>query len=158
MMFLLSTLLLLLSGPGRVNASDQASIAAQPKVQVDLVVVLKEDDALRQWMTDGEKSTLETVTEVRPGQEILAQARIKGCLADPRGRCDLTVQYTVYRPDETVVAELKAQPVTKEQAPPLRMTFGDQDTGLHRAVTIVRDLNGKRMVRAERIFDVRRPE
>ncbi len=159
MTFFLTTLLLLVPAIWHVHAaSPQAGAAGRPRIQVDLITALKEDDALRQWMAGDERSTLETVTEVRLGQEVIAQARIKGCLPDPRGRCDLTVQYAVYRPDGSVFAELKPTPLTSEQAPSLRVTFRDADTGLHRAVVIVRDLNGKRMVRAERIFDVRRPD
>lgn len=41
-----------------------------------------------------------------------------GCKTDSAGVCNSEVDYTVIKPDGSVYAERKAQPLWKEQAPP----------------------------------------
>lgn len=143
--------ILLLAG---ISAAGAAAQAAPPALELELVVATRDDDRLRQWASGSPGVSLETVTEVRASETATAQARIRGCQPDARGRCALTIQYVATGPDGQTLARLPAQAVEAGAPPPaLRLTFSDANpTGLYTVVAMVRDLNAKRMVRTERIF------
>ncbi len=125
-------------------------------LESDLIVATREDDTLRAWLEWRPGATLDTVTEVRPGTAALAIARVRGCLVDG-GRCNVNVDYTIYKPDGSVFRELKLQPVEQgKTVPSLRFTLTATDpAGLYRVVATIRDLTARRTQRPERIFSLR---
>jgi hypothetical protein len=125
-------------------------------LETDLIVATREDDTLRGWLEGRAGVTLDTVTEVRPGTPAFAIARVTGCMADG-GRCNVSIDYTIYRPDGFVYREVKLQPLEQGKMPPtLRFTLEATDPpGLYRVVATVRDLNARRTQRPERIFSLR---
>ena len=78
------------------------------------------------------------------------------CLADA-GKCNVNIDYSIYRPDGTVFRELKLQPVEEGKGvPSLHFTLTAADpAGLYRVVATIRDLNARRTHRPERIFSLR---
>jgi hypothetical protein len=125
-------------------------------LQSELIVATREDDTLKQWTEWRAGVTLETVTELRPGTPAFAIARVSGCLVDG-GRCNVSIDYTIYRPDGTMFKELKLQPVEQgKTAPSLRFTLAATDPpGLYRVVATIRDLHARRTQRPERILGLR---
>ena len=125
-------------------------------LQSELIVATRDDDTLRQWTEWRAGATLETVTELRPETPAFAIARVSGCLAEG-GRCNVSLDYTIYRPDGTVFKELKLQPVEQgKTVPSLRFTLTATDPpGLYRVVATIRDLHARRTQRPERIFGLR---
>jgi hypothetical protein len=73
------------------------------------------------------------------------------------GRCNVNVDYTIYRPDGTMFKEVKLQPVDQgKTVPSLRFTLTATDQpGLYRVVATIRDLHARRTQRPERIFSLR---
>jgi hypothetical protein len=151
---LLTALGLWVAGAG--GAAAQRS-AAPSRLEVELIVADKESERLRLWAAGEAGVTLETDTEVRPGDPIIVQARIRGCRADPTGRCDVTVQYAASAPDGRVIREPWAVPVQRDARPAsLRFSLSAADpSGLYRVSAIVRDMHAKHIVRVERIFGLR---
>jgi hypothetical protein len=134
-----------------------ASQSGRTKLEVELIVADKESDELRRWAMGDAGVALETDTEVRPGDPVIAQVRIRGCQPGAGAKCELTVQYAAYGPDGRVIHELKAQRVEAGQpAAALRFSLSASDAaGLYRVVAIVRDMNAKQMIQAERVFGLR---
>jgi hypothetical protein len=151
---LLTALGLWVAGAGGVAAQRSAVPA---RLEVELIVAGKESELLGSWAAGEAGVTLETDTEVRPGDPIIVQVRIRGCRADPTGRCDVTVQYAASAPDGRVIREPKAMPVQRDARPAsLRFSLSAADpSGLYRVSAIVRDLHAKQIVRVERIFGLR---
>jgi hypothetical protein len=130
---------------------------ARRTFEAELIMAAADDDRLKEWAADRSGVALESLTEFRPGQPVVAQARVRGCDPGDVGRCDVTVQYAVYGPDGQVYHQAAAQRVDAGQpAANLTWTFSNTDpTGLYRVVVIARDLNAKRIIRTERIFGLR---
>ncbi|MCA1583205.1 MAG: hypothetical protein LC791_00040 [Acidobacteria bacterium] len=135
----------------------EQSARSRRVLETELVMANADNAPLQQWATSQPGAEFETVTEFRPGQPVIAQARVQGCDPGDSGRCQVTVQYTVYGPDGNVYRTAEARPAEMgKPAPSLHLTFADTDVvGLYRAVTIVRDATAKRMVRSERVFGLR---
>jgi hypothetical protein len=128
----------------------------RPPLIIELVIAAGSDARLEQWALH-QGAELETVTEFRPGQPVVAQARIAGCDPGDRQRCDVSVQYVVHGPGGTVYHQEPSRPAeTGTPAPAMRFAFTDADpAGLYRIVVTVRDLNAKRLSRVERIVGLR---
>jgi hypothetical protein len=145
------------TGAAHASVEMHASQTGRAKLEVELIVADKESDELRRWAAGDVSVALETDTEVRPGDPVIAQVRIRGCQPGAGGKCDLTVQYAAYAPDGRAIHELKAQRVEPGQpAAALRFSLSASDAaGLYRVVAIVRDMNAKQMIQAERVFGLR---
>lgn len=157
----LTTLLataLALALPSLVEVSAQTPPSARKASALDteLIVATRDDDTLRQWSEWQPGVTLDTVTELRPNTPALVIVRVTGCQIEFT-KCNVNVDYTIYRPDNSVYKEAKLQPVENGRtAPPLKFTLTASDApGLYRVVATVRDLNARRTQRPERIFSLR---
>lgn len=139
-----------------VSAQTPPSMRQKSVLDSDIVVATQDDPALRAWAEWRAGATFETVTELRPGAPAFAIARVTGCMVE-YGKCNVNVDYTIYRPDNSVYKELKLQAVENGQlAPRLNFTLGAADpAGLYRVVATVRDLNARRTQRPERLFSLR---
>lgn len=126
------------------------------RLETDVIIATRDDETLRHWSEGRPDVTVDSVTELRPGTPAQVVVRVTGCLADA-GACNVNVDYTIYRPDNSVFKELKLQPVENGKTPPpLRFTLAASDpAGLYRVVATIRDLNARRMQRPERIFSLR---
>lgn len=65
-----------------------------------------------------ETPNINPVSKVKRGVLIGAFVLFAGCKPDPQGRCNSKVDYTIYKPDGTVYAERKDQPLWDEEPPP----------------------------------------
>lgn len=139
-----------------VAAQTPPSMRKVSALETELIVATRDDDTVRQWSAWQPGVTLDTVTELRPNAPAQAIVRVKGCQVEFT-RCNVNVDYTIYRPDNSVYKELKLQPVENGRvAPPLAFTLTASDApGLYRVVATVRDLHARRTQRPERIFSLR---
>jgi hypothetical protein len=65
-----------------------------------------------------ETPKLTPATTVKRGVLVGAFVFFAGCKPDAQGVCNAEVDYAVYKPDGSLYAERKAQPLWKEKAPP----------------------------------------
>lgn len=63
---------------------------------------------------------IDPVTEAKRGKVLGAIILFAGCKTDTAGACNAEVDYLILKPDGSVYAERKAQPLWKEEAPPGR--------------------------------------
>ena len=82
-----------------------------------LIVVENPREFIQEWLKP-ETPQIKSATDVTRGESIGAFVLFAGCRQDAREVCNTEVDYTIYKPDGTVLAERKAQPLWKEQAPP----------------------------------------
>ena len=64
----------------------------------------------------------ETAKEVGFDESVGVIVLFAGCKQDTQGICNTEVDYTIYKPDGSIFAERKKQPLWKEQAPPRENT------------------------------------
>lgn len=83
----------------------------------NLLVVKNPRDFIEEWQKP-ETPNIKLATEVKRGDLLGAFVLFAGCKPDVEGNCNSEVDYAVYKPDGTLYAERKAQPLWKEQAPP----------------------------------------
>jgi hypothetical protein len=139
-----------------IEAQTPPSARKASALETELIVATSDDATLRQWAEWQPGVMLDTVTELRPNAAALAIVRVRGCQVE-YSKCGVNVDYTIYRPDNSVYKEAKLQPVENGRvAPPLTFTLTASDPpGLYRVVATVRDLNARRTQRPERIFSLR---
>ena len=119
----------------------------------NLLVVENPRAFVEEWQKP-ETPKINPVSEVKRGVVIGAFVLFAGCKPDPQGLCNSEVDYTVYKPDGTIYAERKEQPLWKEAAPPgtniqlsrailgIRMEENDP-VGDYKVKASVRDLNAQ---------------
>ena len=82
------------------------------------ILVVKDAQAfIAEWVKP-EAPKIKPATTVTPTDPIGILVLFAGCKTDHQGNCNSEVDYTLYKPDGTVYAERKNQPLWKEQAPP----------------------------------------
>ena len=118
-----------------------------------LLIVENPRAFIEEWQKP-ETPKINPVSEVKRGVVIGAFILFAGCKPDPQGLCNSEVDYTIYKPDGTLYAERKAQPLWKEAAPPgtniqlsrailgIRMEPNDPD-GEYKVKAKVADLNAQ---------------
>ena len=130
------------------DAPDRKSVGA---FGGHLLVVRNPRAFIENWQKP-ETPKLEIVTTVRRGELLGAFVIFAGCKADAQDTCNSEVDYFVYRPDGSLYAERKGQPLWKEKPPPspniqlgrailgVRMEKGDP-AGEYKIKAKVSDLN-----------------
>lgn len=96
-----------------------------------LIVVKDPKKFIEDWQKP-ETPNIRAATEAQRGELFGAFVLFVGCKPDEQGVCNAEVDYYVYRPDGSVYAERKSQPLWKEQAPPA------PNTQLGRAILAMR--------------------
>lgn len=66
-----------------------------------------------------ETPNIKPATTVKRGDLLGAFVLFAGCQPDAQGNCNSEVDYAVYKPDGSLYAERKAQPLWKEKPPPV---------------------------------------
>ena len=82
-----------------------------------LIVVENPRAFIEEWLKP-ETPHIKPATDVKHRATLGTFVLFGGCKPDAQGVCNAEVDYTIYKPDGTVLAELKAQPLWDEQAPP----------------------------------------
>jgi hypothetical protein len=82
-----------------------------------LLVVENPGAFIEEWQKP-ETPNIKPATEVKRGDLIGAFVLFGGCKTDAQGNCNSEVDYAVYKPDGSLYAERKEQPLWKEKAPP----------------------------------------
>ena len=82
-----------------------------------LLVVENPRAFIEEWQKP-ETPKINPVSEVKRGVVIGAFVLFAACNPDPQGLCNSQVDYTVYKPDGSIYAERKEQPLWKDEAPP----------------------------------------
>src|SRR5262245_33222547 len=96
-----------------------------------LLVVRNPRAFIEDWQKP-ETPQIKPVSKVQRGEMLGAFVLFAGCKADAQGICNAEVDYFLYRPDGSLYAEMKSQPLWKEQAPPAT------NTQLSRAILAIR--------------------
>ena len=82
-----------------------------------LIIVEDPRAFINEWMKP-ETPKIKSVTDVKRGELIGAFVLFAGCKPDGAGVCNSEVDYVVLKPDGSVYAERKAQPLWKDPPPP----------------------------------------
>ena len=82
-----------------------------------LIVVENPREFIQEWLKP-DTPKIKSATNVKRGDSIGAFVLFAGCKTDAQGVCNSEVDYTVYKPDGSMFAERKEEPLWKEQAPP----------------------------------------
>ena len=107
-----------------------------------------------------------TAKEVGFDESIGILVLFAGCKQDEKGFCNTEVDYTTYKPDGSIFAERKKQPLWKEQAPPRKniqlgrailafRTAKGIPTGAYKVKAKVSDLNADISFDLETQFSLR---
>jgi len=96
-----------------------------------LLVVRNPKAFIDDWQKP-EMPQINPVSIVQRGELLGAFVLFAGCKADTQGACNSEVAYFLYRPDGSLYAEMKDQPLWKEKAPP------SANTQLGRAILGIR--------------------
>lgn len=96
------------------------------------LLVVKDPRAFIEEWQKPETPHINPVSTVKRGELLGAFVLFAGCKPDAQGVCNSEVDYVFYKPDGTVYAEMKNQPLWKEQAPPA------PNTQLSRAILGIR--------------------
>lgn len=81
-----------------------------------LIVVVNPREFIKEWLQP-ENPQIKSAADVKRGDSIGAFVLFAGCKTDAEGMCNSEVDYAVYKPDGSILAERKGQPLWKEQAP-----------------------------------------
>jgi hypothetical protein len=82
-----------------------------------LLIVEDPKAFMAEWQKP-ETPNLNPATTVKRGVLLGAFVLFAGCKPDAQGNCNSEVDYAVYKPDGSLYAERKAQPLWKEAPPP----------------------------------------
>lgn len=83
-----------------------------------LIVVENPREFVEEWVKP-ETPQIKTATSVKRDVLFGALVLFAGCKPDSQGMCNSEVDYMIYKPDGSLYAERKSQPLWKEQAPPV---------------------------------------
>jgi len=83
----------------------------------NLLIVENPRAFIEEWQKP-ETPNIKPVSEVKRGVVLGAFVLFAGCKPDTQGLCNSEVDYAVYKPDGSIYAERKAQPLWKEEPPP----------------------------------------
>jgi len=112
-----------------------------------LLLVVKDPKAFIEAWQKPETPQINPVSIVKRGELVGAFVLFAGCKTDAQGMCNSEVDYAFYRPDGTLSAEMKNQPLWKEPAPPAL------NTQLSRAILGIRlentDPSGEYKIKAK---------
>ena len=100
------------------DAPDRKSVGA---FGGHLLVVKDPRKFIEDWQKP-ETPHIKPVTDVKRGEIVGAFVLFAGCKPDPQGACNSEVDFFFYRPDGSLYAEQKSQPLWKDQAPPAQNT------------------------------------
>jgi hypothetical protein len=82
-----------------------------------LIIVENPREFIEQWLKP-ETPKINTATNVKRGELFGAFVLFAGCKPDAQAVCNSEVDYMIYKPDGSLYAERKGQPLWKEEAPP----------------------------------------
>jgi hypothetical protein len=82
-----------------------------------LIIVENPSEFMEEWLKP-QTPNITIATDVRRGVLFGAFVLFAGCKPDARGLCNAEVDYTIYKPDGSLYAERKGQPLWKEEVPP----------------------------------------
>jgi len=82
------------------------------------LLVVKDPRAFIEEWQKPDTPRIDPVTKVKRGEVMGAFVFFVGCKADAQGKCNAEVDYFLYRPDGSVYAERKGEPLWKEPPPP----------------------------------------
>lgn len=82
-----------------------------------LLIVENPRGFVEEWQKP-ETPNIKPATDLKRGEIYGAFVLFAGCKPDAQSNCNAEVDYAVYKPDGSLYAEQKAQPLWKEQAPP----------------------------------------
>lgn len=118
------------------------------------LLVVKDPQAFIEEWQKPETPNITPVKNIDRGVLIGAFVLFGGCKTDEQRRCNTEVDYTLYKPDGSVYAERKNQPLWKDEAPPaantqlskaiLGIRFEKEDpSGVYKVKAKVSDLNAQ---------------
>ena len=126
MRLMIATLFLLcacaLPAPAQWNKNGERTVDAPDRKTVGgfgahLLVVEKPQEFIEEWKKPDTPKIKDTNVAKR-GEYYGVIVLFAGCKPDDRGICNAEVDYTIYKPDGSLHAERKDQPLWKSQAPP----------------------------------------
>jgi hypothetical protein len=82
-----------------------------------LLVVKDPRGFIQEWLKP-QTPHISPASVVERGEVLGVFVLFAGCKPDAQGACNAEVDYTVYKPDGSLYAERKAQPLWKDEAPP----------------------------------------
>jgi hypothetical protein len=82
-----------------------------------LTVVEDPRSFIQEWLKP-DTPKIKSATAVKRGDSIGAFVLFAGCKPNPEGVCNAEVDYEIYKPDGSLFAERKSQPLWDEQPPP----------------------------------------
>jgi hypothetical protein len=130
-----------------------------------LIIVANPQAFIEEWQKP-ETPKIKTLTNVKRGELIGAFVLFVGCKPDAQQKCNSEVDYAVYKPDGSLYAERRNEPLWKDQAPPgrniqlsmailgIRMDKNDP-SGEYRVKAKVSDLNAEISFELETTFLVK---
>jgi hypothetical protein len=86
-----------------------------------LIVVENPREFIDEW-SKPETPNIKTATKMKRGVMFGAFVLFAGCKPDAQGICNSEVDYMIYKPDGSLYAERKSQPLWKEKSPPAQNT------------------------------------
>ncbi len=102
---------------GNERAEDTADRKSVNGFGGHLLIVENPRAFLEEWKKP-ETPKIKIVTDVKHGDLLGAFVLFAGCKPDAQGVCNSEVDYVVYKPDGSLYAERKSQPLWKDEAPP----------------------------------------
>ncbi len=150
---------------GEERVADTADRKSVNDFAVHLLVVENPRGFIEEWQKP-ETPTIKTITEVKRDVLIGAFVLFAGCKPNDQGVCNSEVDYIVYKPDGSVYAERKEQPLWKDPPPPgrniqlsrailgIRMEKKDP-AGEYKVKAKVNDLNANVTVELETNFKLK---
>jgi hypothetical protein len=147
---------------GEERVEDTADRKAVKGFGGELIVVEDPRGFIEEWLKP-ETPKINTATNVKRGDLYGAFVLFAGCKPDAQGVCNSEVDYMIYKPDGSLYAERKGQPLWKEEAPPppiiqlsrailgFRMEKNDP-AGEYRVKAKVSDLNAEVSFELETTF------
>ena len=112
------------TAPAQWNKNGERTAEAPDRKSVNgfgaqLLVVEKPQEFIEEWKKPDTPKIKDTKV-ARRGEYYGVIVLFAGCKPDDRGNCNAEVDYMIYKPDGSIYAERKDQPLWKSQAPPAR--------------------------------------
>jgi len=130
-----------------------------------LIVVQNPKEFVEMWQRP-ETPRFTSAKEVGYEETLGVIILFAGCTADDQGACNTEVDYLIYKPDDSILADRKNQPLWKEVAPPKNYTqlgrailvfktARSLPTGQYKVKARVSDLNAKTSFDLETKFSIK---